>query len=78
MFAYPATHEVPGKTPLPFSGLGHNLAPVASRARLLAWIPVRRPRDVRPHAAWRRDVDRAPRRAGYALLVEQGREIRGR
>ncbi|MGJ3523052.1 hypothetical protein ACR4XJ_08450 [Nitratidesulfovibrio sp. D1] len=78
MFACPATHEVPGDTPLPFSGLGHDLALAASRARLLAWIPVRRMRDARPHAAWRRGVERAPRRAGYALLVELGREIRGR
>jgi hypothetical protein len=78
MFAYPATHEVPGDTPLPFSGLGHDLALAASHARLLAWIPVRRMRDARPQAAWRRDVERAPRRAGYALLVELGREIRGR
>lgn len=78
MFAYPATHEVPGKTPLPFSGLGHDLAPVASHVRLLAWIPVRRMRDARPHAVWRRHARHAPRRAGYALLVELGRETRGR
>ncbi|BFR47792.1 hypothetical protein RVX_R08530 [Nitratidesulfovibrio sp. HK-II] len=78
MFAYPATHEVPGETPLPFSGLGHDLGLAASHARLLAWIPVRRPRDARPHAAWRRVTARACRSAGYALQIELGRETRGR
>jgi hypothetical protein len=58
---------------LPFSGLGHDLAPVMARASVLS----------AHRAATRRGVPQVRRqrghvKAGYALQVALGRETRGR
>lgn len=59
---------------LPFSGLGFDLAPVLARVSLLRFTRVRFS-GVRTHQSMR-GMYRRP--AGYALLVELSREIRGR
>jgi len=58
---------------LPFAGLGFDLAPVRSRARLMMWRQV-------PRLSHRIDpvpVDHAQGAHGYGLLVFLCREIRG-
>ncbi len=66
-------HRQPDRPSPPFSGLGFDLAQVRARARGMVLIPFRQdaPR-ARPR---RRDT---PRPAGYCLLMELSREIRGR
>lgn len=68
-----ASHKTCGAIPLPFSGLGHDLAPVVERAMLLAVVPAGQPVRDDVREGWR---EHAPH--GYALLVLHGREIRGR
>lgn len=62
-----------GASPLPFSGLGHDLAPVRARAMLLAVIPAQQMDCPPARGRYRAHVPH-----GYALLVMFGREIRGR
>lgn len=59
---------------LPFAGLGISLAPVIARAEGMVLVRVR----VRAPRSWLLDVDVHHRSAGYGLLVELSREIRGR
>ena len=59
---------------LPFAGLGISLAPVIARAEGMVLVSVR----VRAPRSWSNYVDMHHRSAGYGLLVELSREIRGR
>ncbi|WP_243451329.1 hypothetical protein [Desulfovibrio psychrotolerans] len=64
---------------LPFSGLGHDLAPCEERAGVMALAPVQR--RAKPHSPARTPfgrVESLPAVSGYGLLVTLGREIRGR
>jgi len=59
---------------IPFAGLGHSLAPVRLRARLL--VPVYSGAGCRGVSGVQRPVAR--QLYGFALQVRLGREIRGR
>jgi hypothetical protein len=60
-------------SPLPFSGLGFDLAPVHLRARLMTRLRI--PRTPAPES--RGPEVHAPTAHGYGLLVYLSREIRG-
>lgn len=68
-----AAQLIEGATLLPFSGLGHDLAPVMERAALLIVVPARQTTLIPPGYAPRTWVP-----YGYELLVVLGRETRGR
>ncbi|UZP68944.1 hypothetical protein N1030_08230 [Desulfovibrio mangrovi] len=73
----PATGEASG---LPFTGLGHDLAPVAAHAALLEWVPAPRKAVLLqdPSGLHPTRPETLPAVAGFGLLVALGREIRGR
>ncbi|MFV0349711.1 MAG: hypothetical protein ACK5JO_14120 [Halodesulfovibrio sp.] len=73
----PATGEASG---LPFTGLGHDLAPVIARAALLEWTAIPVLAVLHPDASGLRPArpEMLPAVAGFGLLVALGREIRGR
>lgn len=62
-----------GASPLPFSGLGHDLAPVRARAMLLAVVPAQQLDCPPPRVRLKAHMPH-----GYALHVMFGRETRGR
>ncbi len=73
----PATGEAFG---LPFTGLGHDLAPAVARAALLEWKVIPVMVVLHPDASGLRPArpETLPAVAGFGLLVALGREIRGR
>lgn len=58
---------------LPFAGLGFDLAPLLSRARLMIW---RRVPHVLPQIQ-ARPMPYTPKAYGYGLMLRLSREIRG-